>query len=279
MRSSIGDWLSVFRGRGADVRELQWLLSELQGVGPISFFDRFDPCFTEEQENWFCEKAERLVMGEPLAYVLGFVEFLSCRIETTPKVLIPRQETEILVEKICSQLQNQQERLSQRVLWDICCGSGCIGIAIQKRFPSLRVVASDLSVEALELAEKNAVANGVVLEFRQGDLLQPFEGEVADLIVSNPPYLSLEEYETVDSSVRQFEPKLALMGGVHGTAFYERLAKETHYFLRPQGQLWLEIGSTQGLFVEQLFANSPWRGGLLYQDWAGWDRFFSVERE
>lgn len=279
MRNSVGEWLSIFRSRGADGRELEWLCREVQGQEPIAFFDRFDHYFTEKQEDWFCEKAERLVKGEPLAYVLGFVEFLSCRIETTPQVLIPRQETEILVEKICGQLEGQQELLSQQVLWDLCCGSGCMGIAIQKRFPSLRVVASDLSKEALDLAQKNAVANGVIVEFRQGDLLQPFEGEVADYIISNPPYLSQEEYEIAEPSVRQFEPKLALLGGVKGTAFYERLAEKAPDFLRSHGQLWLEVGSTQGVLVEKLFAHPPWRHGRLCQDWAGKDRFFSVERE
>ncbi len=279
MRRTIGEWLFFFCERGGNIRELRWLLAEGEGGKRGEFLDPFHYFSSQEHESWFCEGAERLVAGEPLAYVLGFVEFLSCRIETTPHALIPRQETEILVEALCGQLQSQKGRLSQHVLWDICCGSGCIGIAIKKRFPALRVIASDVSADALELAEKNAVANNVEVEFRKGDLLEPFEGEKAHYLVCNPPYLSMQEYEQLDLSVKQFEPKQALIGGETGMLFYERLAGEGHRFLQPVGRLWLEMGSSQGKRIQQLFTTSPWLHGRLWQDWAGWDRFFSVERE
>ena len=278
MSRTIGEWLDFFRKNGADLRELTWLLAEVEGLAKNVIWDpRSKIEFSQEQEEWFCKRAKRLLLGEPLAYILGFVEFLSCRIELSPQVLIPRQETEILVEQVCAYLD--QQTVSGRVLWDVCCGSGCIAIAIKKRFPLLHVVASDLSRDALLLAQKNANANGVDVEFRYGDLLIPFEGEVADDIVSNPPYLTYAEYQQLDASVKNFEPKHALLGGVQGVAFYERFAEEAHRFLIPQGRLWMEIGSTQGLLVQQLFASPPWCRSRLQQDWAGRDRFFSVERE
>ncbi len=113
--------------------------------------------------------------GEPLQYIRGEIEFLDCLIKLTPAVLIPRQETEILVDKIIGRLKRQE--LSGKILWDVCCGSGCIGIALKKKFPTLQVVLSDLSSEALQVARENAQANGVDVSFMQGDLLNPFAGK------------------------------------------------------------------------------------------------------
>jgi len=128
----------------------------------------------------------------------------------------------------------------------LCCGSGCIAIALKKTFPDLTVYASDLSKEALTLAARNAAANGVQIQMLEGDLLAPFAGQKAHYVVSNPPYVSEEEYSQLDREVKDFEPKLALLAGTTGLEIYERLARELPAHLFPHAQVWFEIGYRQG---------------------------------
>ncbi len=193
---------------------------------------------------------------------MGEVEFFGCKIKVDQRVLIPRPETEILVEMASKQMR-------EGVLWDLCTGSGCIGIALKKANPALSVTLSDLSPHALALAAENAKQNGVEVEILQGDLFFPFTQRKADWIICNPPYLSESEYANLTPAVRDFEPKLALVGGERGTEFYERFAKEVSGYLNSGAQLFFEIGATQGEALKILFPR-----GELHFDWAGHPRFF-----
>jgi release factor glutamine methyltransferase len=184
--------------------------------------------------------------------------------------LIPRQETEILVDKIAAQAK-------AGVLWDLCTGSGAIGIALKKRNPELKVVLSDLSPAALAVAKLNADKNGVEVEIREGDLFNPFKAEQADWIVSNPPYIAEGEWDSLDSEVRGFEPRMALISGRTGLEFYERFSHELPRFLKPGGSAFFEIGKGQGKAVKELFDKAPFENVLVEPDWAGHDRFFSLK--
>lgn len=200
---------------------------------------------------------------EPTQYIAGVVEFAGVSLKVNSDVLIPRLETEVLVEMIAKQ------PLAGR-LFDVCTGSGAIAIALKKRFPNLEVVASDISQKALDVAKENAKMAGVEVEFIQGDLLEPFHG-MCDYLVCNPPYLSDQEYEEVEKEVL-WEPKRALVGGKSGLEIYRRL--KLAGVVRKKA--WLEIGRGQGVGVKEIF-EAQGLNGRFESDWSGHDRFFFLE--
>ncbi len=190
---------------------------------------------------------KRLVKGEPFAYVLGEWEFYGLPLRVTPDVLIPRDDTVAVAELAIRQgLFLQQD---PRVL-DLCCGSGCIGLAVASRVKDAKVTLADLSREALAVAKENVALNKLTGRVRclQADALQPptpFIGKY-DLIVSNPPYVTGEEMEELPDSVRDFEPHMALFGGEDGLDFYRAIAKNYRSALKPGGFLCFEFGMGQG---------------------------------
>jgi release factor glutamine methyltransferase len=215
-----------------------------------------------ESELAICrELVKKRATGTPTAYIAGEVTFATCRIKVTPAVLIPRPETEILVEKIAQDLAKEERE--GKTLVDMCTGSGCIAIALKKRFPELNVIATDISKEALILAKENAALNEVAITFLEGDLFEPLSDLAYDYFVSNPPYVTPQEHALMD----QQEPKLALIGGDSGLEFYKKIA------LRLKARLaWLEMGTGQGATIQSLFGNST-----VEKDWAGHDRFLFIK--
>ncbi len=196
------------------------------------------------------------------------VEFFRCRIKLTPHVLIPRQESEILIFYALPHIKGG-------ILLDLCTGSGCLGLAIKKARPDMHVILSDISHEALECARNNAALNQLDVEFLEGDLLEPLGDRKVDYVICNPPYVSDEEYEHLDSSVRDFEPKLALVGGKEGLDFYSRLSKSLKGHINEGAKIFFEIGKDQGEKVLNLF--SDWEKKEVIKDWAGHDRFVFLE--
>lgn len=246
-------------------------------VKRIDLYLQFDR-FVEESELVLMEEWVKLLsQGHPLEYIIGEIEFFGCRIQVDPRVLIPRQETEILVDLISRKLNALV--VKQLQLCDLCTGSGCIGISLKKKFPELTVLLSDLSKEALAVARKNAQRNHVDVEMVQGDLLDSLVGKEMDVVVCNPPYVSTSEYFSLDASVRDFEPKMALIGGEQGIEFYERLEKGLPFLLRSGAQVFLEIGATQGGKVKKIFSQPHWNKRELICDWSGKERFFFLEKQ
>ncbi len=258
-------------------RSAEELLASVLGVKRMDLYLQHDrPLFETDLEK-MRSLLKRRSTGEPLEQILGEIEFYHCQLAITPDVLIPRQETEILVDLIAKRIKERPS--SGRTLWDLCTGSGCIGLSLKKAVSELSVSLSDICPKALALAKKNAEANNLEVDFRQGDLLEPFFGETADFIICNPPYISQKEYEELDPGVRDFEPRSALLGGERGTEFYERIARELPPFLRPGAQIFFEIGEGQGPAVQEIFSPLPWRRSRLLKDWAEKDRFFFLEIE
>ena len=202
---------------------------------------------------------QRRESGEPLAYILGYREFFSRRFRVDQSVLIPRQETETLVE---AALALQGERL--RVL-DIGTGSGCIAITLKLERPTWEVWATDISSSALQMARENAETLGADITFRHSNLLDQLDGEKFDLIVSNPPYIGRNE--VIPREVRDYEPDSALFADNAGLAIYQNLSDHVQNHLNPGGTLILEIGQDQGESVSQLFPGSP-----IVKDLSGNDR-------
>ena len=250
-------------------RLVEELLAHLLRCKRIDIYMQFDRPIDERELATLRAWVMRVANHEPVEYVTGEVDFYGCKIKVDARVLIPRVETELLVDFAAKKISGEE------VLWDLCTGSGYIGIALKKKFPKLAVAISDISLDALTLAQENAAQNKVEIEAVLGDLLTPFRGRKADVIVCNPPYVSAKEFVDLDSSVRDFEPKLALVGGATGLEFYERLARELPAHLNPGGKIFLEIGAAQGASVKNIFNGE----GTLLKDLSGKDRFFFLEKQ
>ncbi len=258
-------------------RHAEDLLSHVLKLPRLNLYMQFDRPLEEEELVLYRSYLKRKSQGEPVEYICGEVSFYDCQISITSAVLIPRPETEILLDKAVEKLKELP--LEGKKAWDVCCGAGCLGLGLKKRFPELDISLSDLSEEALELAKKNSETNQLPVEILHGDLLAPFQGRKADIVFCNPPYISKKEFDELDSSVKNFEPHLALIGGESGLLFYERLAKELPAYLSPRAHLFFELGTGQGNAVLELFHEGHWTMKRVEKDWAGHDRFFFLEFE
>lgn len=258
-------------------RSAEDLLAFVLKKSRLDLYLQFDLPLEEKELEHFRSLIKRLSLEEPIEYILGRVEFYNCLFSLNPFVLIPRPETEILLDRICREIS--QEEKKPQVAWDICTGSGCLGIGLKKRFPFINVTLSDLCADALHVAALNAKQNQTEIEVLLGDLLKPFEGKKADLVICNPPYVSLSEYETLDFSVKGFEPRQALVAEENGLIFYRLLSQQLPLFLNKGARVYLEIGATQGQKVKELFSCSSWTRAVIEKDLSGHDRFFFLEFE
>lgn len=195
---------------------------------------------------------ERRKKGEPLQYILGETEFMSLDFFVREGVLIPRSDTEILVETVIDKIGDKKTTVA-----DICTGSGCIGISIAHYKKNTDVELFDISDIALETAEKNIKRNNVsdrVKSYKM-DILNEYPKKKYDVVVSNPPYIEKAVIETLQTEVKDYEPRIALDGGEDGLVFYRRIAETAHNFLKKGGLLAFEIGYNQGESVRGLMQN------------------------
>jgi release factor glutamine methyltransferase len=222
------------------------------------------------------ELLRRRLEREPIAYITGRQEFWSSEFRVLPDVLIPRPETERLVEISLALARELPKTSSLRVL-DIGTGSGAIAISLAKELPSAVIWAIDVSPAALEIARRNATGNGVSarIRFFHGDLfeaIREFTGRFS-LIVSNPPYIRSAKIETLEPEVSRWEPRAALDGGADGLDFYRRIARQARDYLAPNGAVAVEVGVDMGKEVSRLFtAAGCYTGVAIFQDYAGRDR-------
>lgn len=219
---------------------------------------------------------ERRARGEPLAYVTGEREFWSLPFCVTSEVLVPRPETEILVEVTLELAKKMAPRHTIRIL-DLGTGSGAIAVALAKELGAAEVWATDLSARALEVAQTNAARHEVngKIRFLQGDTFEPVRNreQFFDLVVSNPPYVRRADLPRLTPEVRDWEPRSALDGGVDGLDLYRRISMEAHFYLGDGGFVALEIGADMGAEVCRLFASTGcYDTPSAYQDYAGRDR-------
>jgi release factor glutamine methyltransferase len=242
----------------------------------MDLYLRFDQPLEEQEILQFRGLLERRKKREPIAYLCQSVPFYHTEIEVNSDVLIPRPETELLVEKVVQILRKQD--LKGKLLLDLCCGSGCMAVAIKKEFPQLQVVARDISLPALEVAKRNAKKNGTEIEFQMADLLEGFPFKM-DFLLCNPPYVAEEEMPFLEEDVKCYEPSLALVAKSSGFEFYERIAKSLATYLNPKAKIFFEMGSTQKKRLEQLFSQSFWTKREFFLDASGKDRFFFLENE
>lgn len=251
--------------------QVEELLSSILHMPRIELYMQYDRPMIEEELAALREAVKRRGQREPWQYIAGEVEFLGCRIRLSRSVLIPRQETEILADRIIKELPAHALDI-----WDLCTGSGCLGIALKKKRPDCRVAVSDISAEALQVARENSLLNGVEIEVVQGDLLDPFEGRRTDVIVCNPPYVSEDDFAHLDPEVKEWEPKLALVVAT-GLEFYDRLSPQLPHYLNASGKVYFELGKGMGEKVKNLFNSPVWVKKEVFQDWSSHDRYLVLE--
>jgi release factor glutamine methyltransferase len=258
-----------FAGRGIDNPRLdaELLLANTLGLDRVGLYVNFERPLQGSELAAFREQVRRRAGREPLAYILGKAEFWSLPLKVTPAVLIPRPETELLVEESLARLPS-----GGRVL-DVGTGSGALAIALAHERPEFVVTAIDVSAAALEVAGENACSNEVAerICFLQQDLAALPAGPF-DLVVANPPYIPVGELASLMPDVRDFEPHLALDGGADGLDAYRALARQAGSVLAPDGWLLVEVGIGQATVVKQLFAGAGLAEIFAASDLAGIER-------
>ncbi len=252
------NWVTEhFTEKGIDSPRLsaELLLSGVLGMKRIELYTQFDKPVAKQQLNRLRDLVKRSGQNEPIAYLVGKTEFYSLELYITPDCMIPRPETEFLVERAIEFLRT---RTGKQFVCDLCTGSGCIAVAIAKNFSNADIIATDISDAALSVAARNIEKHRLKERIRLlcGDLFEPIIPQLEkgrfDLIVCNPPYVSAAEFEKLDKNVKDYEPKLALYAGQDGLDIYRRIIERVEQFLKPDAVLMLEIGYSQGQAVKQL---------------------------
>ncbi len=252
------NWVTEYltaKGIEAPRLSAELLLSHVLGLKRIELYTQFDKPVAPEQRDQLRDLVKRAGQNEPVAYLTGKTEFYSLELEITRDCMIPRPETELLVQRAVEFLRTRD---GLQFACDLCTGSGCIAVAIAKNFSAARIIATDISDAALAVASRNVEKHQLAerITLLCGDLfeplLRPLDVAGFDLIVCNPPYVSSAEYDNLDKNVKDYEPRLALHAGADGLDVYRRIVEKIDQFLKPGAGLMLEIGYAQGLAVREL---------------------------
>jgi len=255
-------------GSGNAKRALEELAAHVLGCKPLEIYFRK---MTPEQGAELETLIARAELGEPIQYIIGHVDFRGLEIHCDPRALIPRPETELLVDAVLSSISNQQSSID---IVDVCTGTGCIGLALASELPNATVTAVDISPDALALAKENAGRLGLSERFQclENNLLEGIEEALFDVVVSNPPYIFSNVWKTLDPCVRDHEPQLALDGGEDGMDLIRPLVEQAARVLKPGGGLFIEMGYDQGPAVFQTLENSGFQNVRIIKDYSGLDR-------
>jgi release factor glutamine methyltransferase len=244
--------------------EAQLLLAHVLQCSRTQLYTAFDKPLADGELAGYRALIKRRLGGEPVAYLLGEHEFWGILLHVDPNVLVPRPDTETVIE--VARATREDRAASCRVL-DLCTGSGAIALALAKELPAATVIATDVSAQAVAIAKRNVERSGLGerVEVRHGDLFAPVAGETFDLIASNPPYIATSVIDTLSAEVKR-EPRLALDGGADGLSFYDRICAEAIAHLAPGGALVVEHGFDQADGVHARFARAGFLGVSLVHD-------------
>jgi release factor glutamine methyltransferase len=263
---------------------IELLLAHLLKKKRMQLYLEFERDLDEKTLALLREIVKRRVAGEPLQYITGETEFFGLKFMVDKRVLIPRPETELLVETVIKRLTAERPQAGTPVLpttsevakiVDVGTGSGCIAISLAKKLPEIEITAIDVSAEALEVARGNSKLHEVEknIRFLESDLLDNIpSGFVADAIVSNPPYIADGEIAKLPKEVRDFEPVRALAAGEDGLKVIRRLVMNARRVLSPSGFMALEIGAGQRLGIEEIFGQQRWDVVEVVKDLQGHER-------
>ena len=284
-------------GNGNPKRSVEELAAHVLGCKPLEiYFREMTPPQTMELET-LVARAEQ---GEPIQYIIGHVNFRGLEIHCDSRALIPRPETELLVEEVLSHCRRgfqprsvepsvsknptRLEASSTLAIADVCTGTGCIGLALASELPNVQVTAIDISPEALSLARENAerlglirrtASGGINFQCLENNLLEGVEEASFDVVLSNPPYIFSKAWKNLEPCVRDHEPQLALDGGEEGMDLIRPLVEQAARVLKPGGRLFLEIGYDQGEAVFQCLREAGFQNVRGIKDYAGLDRIVS----
>ncbi len=266
-----------FQEKGIESARLdaELLIAHALGISRIQVYTDHDRPLHPDELTAIRDRVRRRARHEPIAYILGQRGFRDLDLKVDPRVLIPRPETELLVDVALTKLTGVEAPL----VVDVGTGSGAIALSIAQARPDAQVIAIDVSPDALAVARENGAANGLGnVEFLQGDLLTPLGERRAHLVASNPPYIATEACRHLMPDVRDFEPRLALDGGRDGLQVIRRLIPAAAAALRPGGALVIEIGHDQGDALRRLLDGPDWTGAHVHADLAGHDRVAEATR-
>lgn len=283
---------SFFKEKGADSPRLEAevLLADAMKTSRVELYVNFDSEPSDDVRANFRNLVKRRGLGEPVAYLVGKKEFYSLEFEVDSNVLIPRPETEQLVLEAVELVKKLEKSAAEAgnaaPIWRLCdvgTGSGCVAVALAKNLPNARLTAVDVQPGALAVAKKNAEKHDVAerIEFVESDLFAALGSVPAeerfDAIVSNPPYVSASEYAELEPTVRDFEPKTALVGGETGTEIVARIVDAAPNYLKPGGKIYLEIGPSTAAATARLFENDPrWENVAVLRDFAQLERIVTA---
>jgi len=277
------DWMTGhFTDKKIDSPRLtaELLLSHILNMQRIELYMNFDKEVAKPNLDKLRDLVKRCLNNEPVQYLTERTEFYSISLKVSPACLIPRPETELLVERAIEFLRT---RTGTQYVCDLCTGSGCIGVAIAKNYPEVKIIATDICDNALKIAADNIAKYNLTekIHLLQGDLFKPIIDQLDvkefDLIACNPPYISHPEMEKLEPNVKNHEPHLALNGGPDGLDIYRRIAAEVGTHLKKDGLLLLEIGYLQGPAVRQLLEDTKIFGDIkVEKDLSSNDRIVSA---
>ncbi len=265
-------------------KEAELILSRCIGIGRVTLY-RDNPELSAVEEEKIKKVLERRQKREPIQYIIGDVDFYGLNIVVGPGVLIPRPETEHLVDEAIKavtrnashvtsgdQSPSRVTRHELRIL-DLCTGSGCIALSLARHFPLSAVVGVDISEKALQYAQANAVRNGIKnVSFINGNMFEPVEGRKFDIIVSNPPYIKRREIEGLDPEIKLWEPCEALDGGEDGLQFYRDILLLSPTYLADGGSIIIELGKGEAGDVVRIAEKAGFRCVSVNEDYTGIER-------
>ena len=259
------------------------LLAHVLDLQRIDLYLRYDQPLIEEELTCFKALIRRRVLREPVAYILGQREFWSMKLSVSQDVLIPRPETECLVEQALAVLSADDATGDRRIL-ELGTGSGAIILALLSRMGPGIGFATDISIRALQMAKKNACLHGLAdaVHFVCADWTQPIKalGGSFDMIVTNPPYIQTQQIQRLQPEIHRYEPRLALDGGDDGLKCLRRIIFEAHIFLKSGGVLMMEIGHDQRQPLEKIVMTSNhYESPVFHTDYCGYDRVLSAKKK
>ena len=249
------------------------ILKKATALSEVELYTKENVVLTQEQQSIFLYDLEQREQHKPMAYITGICEFMGLPFVVQEGVLIPRADTEILVETV---LQYHKKEHFTKII-DICTGTGCIAISLAK-YSNIALCGTDISNIALETAQKNAQKNHVLIKWLQSNLLESVPKQHFDAIVSNPPYIATEEIQTLMKSVKDFEPHLALDGGKDGFYFYQKIVEQGKQYLKQGGWIFFEIGYQQANAVCNILKQNGFLNHMVYQDLAELDRVVAAQK-
>jgi release factor glutamine methyltransferase len=269
----ISDILSS-KGIEDPLKESELLLTEAIHIDKTSLYTKSIE-LSEAMLKKIDDMVKRRVLGEPIQYIIGYVNFYGLKINVGKGVLIPRPETELLVEETTKILLTHIISEKPLMILDICTGSGCIALSLAKEFPDAIVYGVDNSSTALEYAKRNALENKIKnVRFLKSDLFNELRGLIFDCIVSNPPYIKRGDIPYLQKEIKDYEPIEALDGGENGLNFYRTILKEARWFLKKKGVVVLEIGVGQDVFIREIAVENGFKYIKFIEDYSKIKRIF-----